>query len=72
MAITSKPTRFSNNCGHWFCLGIGMGNPGVFQAHPHPHLPKTHTHAQGMGFYGFGCGFCGSENPWVEMMGTQM
>jgi hypothetical protein len=49
-----------------------MGNPGVFQAHPHPHPPKTHTHTQGMGFYGFGCGFCGSENPWVEMMGLPM
>jgi hypothetical protein len=49
-----------------------MGNPGVFQAHPHPHPPKTHTHAQGMGFYGFGCGFCGSENLWVEMMGLPM
>ena len=35
-------------------VGIGMGDPGVFQANPHPHPPKTHTHAQGMGFSGLG------------------
>ena len=58
-----------------YCIGIGMGDPGVFQAYPHPHPPKTHTHAQGMGFSGLGSWVYWvtwvRKPRWVEMMGRQ-
>ena len=43
------------------CLGIGTGNPGVFQGYPHPDPTKTRTRCQGKGFSGLGSGFLGSE-----------
>ena len=35
-------------------VGIGTGNPRVFQGYPYPHPPKTRTRAQGAGFHGYG------------------
>jgi hypothetical protein len=31
-------------------LGIGTGNPGVFQSYPHPYPRKPRTRTQGYGF----------------------
>ena len=42
-------------------LGIGTGNPGVFQGYPYPDPTKTRTRRQGKGFSGLGSGFLGSE-----------
>ena len=42
-------------------IGIGTGNPGVFQGYPYPDPTKTRTRRQGKGFSGLGSGFLGSE-----------
>jgi len=45
-------------------IGIGMGNPGVFQSYPHPN-PSLSAPAQwGMGFDGYGCRV--AVYPWID------
>ena len=44
-------------------VGIGTGNPGVFQGYPHPYPRKPVPVPKGTGFDGYGYGFC--QNPGV-------
>jgi hypothetical protein len=45
------------------CLGIGTGDPGVFQGYPHPYPRKPVPMPKGMGFGGYRYRFC--QNPGV-------
>jgi hypothetical protein len=45
-------------------LGIGTGNPGVFQGYPYPYPRKPVPVFKGTGFVGYGYGF--SQNPGVH------
>src|SRR6202522_2332258 len=41
----------------WLCIGIGTGNPGVFQGYPYPYPRKPVPVLKGTGFEGYGYGF---------------
>ena len=49
--------------GQDMLLGIGTGNPGVFQGYPHLYPRKPIPMPRGMGFDRYGYGFC--KNPGV-------
>ena len=51
-------------------LGIGTGNPGVFQGYPHPYPRKPVPVSKGTGFDGYGYGFC--KNPGVSNLSAGM
>src|SRR5271155_5732832 len=60
---TRNKTWFNNSCGRR-CgslsqLGIGTGNPGVFQGYPYPYPGKPVPVFQGTGFEGYGYGWGG-------------
>src|ERR1700678_2420816 len=51
------PTSLLILTSHFPKLGIGTGNPGVFQGYPYPYPRKPLPMFKGTGFEGYGYGF---------------